>query len=132
MRRMRCAISTWARLIVRGGVVAAEDAGEDRVEVVVLGLFVWVEFFDEEPVDLSQPWRCDSAGRPTSRWSATSRRRARSGRSVRCSALNRRASAASSPRSRFADVVSRNARSAFTMTATSMSSWRSAPQTGGR
>ena len=38
----------------RGGVVAAKDAGEDRVQIVVLGLFVWVELLDQEALDISQ------------------------------------------------------------------------------
>ena len=55
MRRMRCADLDVGAAHRRGGVVAAEDAGEDRVQIVVLGLFVWVELLDQEPLDISQP-----------------------------------------------------------------------------
>ena len=36
-----------------GRVVAAEDAGEYRVQLGVLGFFVRVELFDQKPVDVA-------------------------------------------------------------------------------
>jgi hypothetical protein len=36
-----------------GGVGAAEDAGEDRVEDAVFGSFVWCDVANEEPVDVA-------------------------------------------------------------------------------
>ena len=46
----------------RGRVVAAEDAGEHRVQVVVLGLLVRVELLDQEALHVAH--ERDRLGRP--------------------------------------------------------------------
>ena len=103
-----------------GGIVAAEDTGQDRVERRVLGFLVRHEVLDEEAMDLAHHRRAPPRPGPSSASATAGCARCRAA-APRCSALNRRVECRALRRrgARLAGP-SRRARSALRITATSM------------